>query len=63
VALRIVAVKLAAPIGPQSFLNNPITTKRITAPMTALMIVAMMPPTMTCYRLGWKHKSAWQRPT
>ena len=33
--------------GPQSFLNNPITTKRITAPMTALMIAAMTPPTRT----------------
>jgi len=31
----------------QSFLNNPITTKRITAPMTALMIAAMIPPTIT----------------
>ena len=32
---------------PQSFLNNPITTKRITAPITALMIAAMTPPTRT----------------
>src|SRR5262249_12454791 len=35
------------PSRPQFFLNRPITSKRITAPMTALMIAAMTPPTMT----------------
>jgi hypothetical protein len=32
---------------PHSFLKNPTTTKRITAPITALMIAATMPPTRT----------------
>jgi hypothetical protein len=39
--LRLVAAQ------PQSLLNNPIKSKRITAPMTALMISATIPPTRT----------------
>src|SRR4030095_7618983 len=47
--MLIVALSLPLRFGsrPQSFLKNPTTTKRITAPMTALMIAATMPPTRT----------------